>query len=296
MSALLFAEFINEAGFPKGVFNLVNGDGLTTGEALSKHPHVDMVSFTGSTRAGIAISRAAAGTIKRVSLELGGKSPNIVFADSDLENAISRGVAHCFENTGQSCNAPTRMLVESSVYNQAVNFAQAAAERTDVAQPFIDGGHIVPLASDIQFNKVQQMIEPGIAEGARLITAGPGRPNGFYKGNFVKPTIFADVNNDMAIAREEIFGPVLVMIPFDTEEEAITIANDTPYGLAAYVQTGNAERAKRVAKKLRAGMIQINGTARSAGPPFGGYKQSGNGREGGCWGLDDFTEVKLVSG
>lgn len=296
MSALLFAELIDEAGFPKGVFNLVNGDGLTTGEALSNHPQVDMVSFTGSTRAGIAISRAAAGTIKRVSLELGGKSPNIVFADSDLESAISRGVAHCFENTGQSCNAPTRMLVERSVYNQVVNLAQNAAEKTIVAQPSMDGDHIGPLASDMQFHKVQQMIEKGIAEGARLIVGGPGRPDGFDKGSFVKPTIFADVRNEMAIAREEIFGPVLVMIPFDTEEEAIAIANDTPYGLAAYIQTGNAERATRVARKLRAGMIQINGTSRSVGTPFGGYKQSGNGREGGRWGLDDFTEVKLVSG
>lgn len=296
MSALLFAEFVDKAGFPKGVFNLVNGDGITTGEALSNHPQVDMMSFTGSTRAGIAVSRAAAGTIKRVSLELGGKSPNIVFADSDLEKAITRGVVHCFENTGQSCNAPTRMLVERSVYDQAVTLAHTAAENTKVGLPSQDGDHIGPLASSMQFDKVQQMIEAGISEGAKLIVGGSGRPDGFSVGSFVKPTVFANVDNNMTIAREEIFGPVLVMIPFDTEEDAISIANDTPYGLAAYVQTGDAERAKRVSRKLRAGMIQINGTSRAPGTPFGGYKQSGNGREGGRWGLEDFLEVKLISG
>ncbi|UWF68459.1 MULTISPECIES: aldehyde dehydrogenase family protein [unclassified Brucella] len=296
MSAMLFAEFVDQAGLPKGVFNLVNGEGPVVGEALSQHPEVDMMSFTGSTRAGTAVSRAAAATVKRVSLELGGKSPNIVFADSDLEKAISRSLAHCFENTGQSCNAPTRMLVERSVYDKAVEFAKKAAESTKVGDPAQEGDHIGPLSSSIQFEKVQALIQKGIDEGARLVAGGTGRPEGFTEGDYVKPTVFADVNNNMTIAREEIFGPVLAMIPFDTEEEAIAIANDTPYGLAAYIQTGSPERAKRVARKLRAGMIQINGTSRAPGSPFGGYKQSGNGREGGKWGLEDFMEVKLISG
>ena len=296
MSAMLFAEFVDQAGFPQGVFNLINGEGAVVGEALSQHPDVDMMSFTGSTRAGTAVSRAAAATVKRVSLELGGKSPNIVFADADLEEAIARSLAHCFENTGQSCNAPTRMLVERSVYDKAVELARKEAEGTKVGDPAEEGDHIGPLSSSIQFEKVQKLIQKGIDEGARLVAGGPGRPEGFTEGDFVKPTVFADVNNDMTIAREEIFGPVLAMIPFDTEEEAIAIANDTPYGLAAYIQTGNPERAKRVARKLRAGMVQINGTSRAPGSPFGGYKQSGNGREGGKWGLEDFMEVKLISG
>lgn len=296
MSAMLFAEFVDEAGFPQGVFNLVNGEGAVVGEALSQHPDVDMMSFTGSTRAGTAVSRAAAATVKRVSLELGGKSPNIVFADADLEKTIARSLAHCFENTGQSCNAPTRMLVERSVYDKAVELARKVAEGTKVGDPAEEGDHIGPLSSSIQFEKVQKLIQKGIDEGARLVAGGTGRPDGFTEGDFVKPTVFADVNNDMTIAREEIFGPVLAMIPFDTEEEAIAIANDTPYGLAAYIQTGSPERAKRVARKLRAGMVQINGTSRAPGSPFGGYKQSGNGREGGKWGLEDFMEVKLISG
>jgi len=296
MSAMLFAEFVDEAGFPQGVFNLVNGEGAVVGEALSQHPDVDMMSFTGSTRAGTAVSRAAAATVKRVSLELGGKSPNIVFADADLEKTIARSIAHCFENTGQSCNAPTRMLVERSVYDKAVELAKQVAEGTKVGDPAEEGDHIGPLSSSIQFEKVQKLIQKGIDEGARLVAGGTGRPEGFTEGDFVKPTVFADVNNDMTIAREEIFGPVLAMIPFDTEEEAVAIANDTPYGLAAYIQTGSPERAKRVARKLRAGMVQINGTSRAPGSPFGGYKQSGNGREGGKWGLEDFMEVKLISG
>ncbi len=296
MSAMLFAEFVDEAGFPQGVFNLVNGEGAVVGEALSQHPDVDMISFTGSTRAGTAVSRAAAATVKRVSLELGGKSPNIVFADADLEKTIARSLAHCFENTGQSCNAPTRMLVERSIYDKAVELAKQVAEGTKVGDPAEEGDHIGPLSSSIQFEKVQKLIQKGIDEGARLVAGGTGRPEGFTEGDFVKPTVFADVNNDMTIAREEIFGPVLAMIPFDTEEEAVAIANDTPYGLAAYIQTGSPERAKRVARKLRAGMVQINGTSRAPGSPFGGYKQSGNGREGGKWGLEDFMEVKLISG
>ncbi|MHC5232194.1 aldehyde dehydrogenase family protein [Brucella sp. LJL56] len=296
LSAMLFAEFLDQAGVPKGVFNLVNGEGAIVGEALSQHPDIDMMSFTGSTRAGTAVSRAAATTVKRVSLELGGKSPNIVFADADLEKTIARSLAHCFENTGQSCNAPTRMLVERSVYDKAVELARKVTEGTKVGDPAQEGDHIGPLSSSIQFEKVQTLIQKGIDEGARLVAGGTGRPYGFSEGDFVKPTVFADVNNDMMIAREEIFGPVLAMIPFDTEEEAIAIANDTPYGLAAYIQTGSPERAKRVARKLRAGMVQINGTSRAPGSPFGGYKQSGNGREGGKWGLEDFMEVKLISG
>ncbi|SDN03454.1 aldehyde dehydrogenase family protein [Ensifer sp. YR511] len=296
MSAMLFAEFVHEAGIPAGVFNLVNGEGTVVGEALSNHPDIDMMSFTGSTRAGIAVSRAAAATVKRVSLELGGKSPNIVFADSDLSAAIQRGVAQCFENSGQSCNSPTRMLIERHVYDEAIAYARAAAASISVGDPALDGDHIGPVVSALQYSKIQGLIEKGVEEGARLIAGGPGRPEGFDRGYFVRPTIFADVDSDMAIAREEIFGPVLALIPFDTEEEAIRIANDTPYGLSGYIQTGDPARAGRVARRIRAGMIQINGTSRAPGTPFGGYKQSGNGREGGKWGLEDFLEVKLVSG
>jgi aldehyde dehydrogenase (NAD+) len=296
MSAMLFAEFVDEAGLPAGVFNLVNGEGTVVGAALSGHSDIDMMSFTGSTRAGTAVSKASAATVKRVSLELGGKSPNIVFADSDLAAAIERGVNHCFENTGQSCNAPTRMLVERGVYEQAVTLAKTVAEGIVVGDPSMEGPHIGPLVSELQFDKVQGLIEKGIGEGARLVIGGPGRPEGFNRGYFVRPTIFADVNNNMTIAREEVFGPVLVMIPFETEEDAIAIANDTDYGLAGYVQTGSSERGQRVARRIRAGMVQINGTSRAPGTPFGGYKQSGNGREGGKWGLEDFLEVKLISG
>ena len=296
LSALDFAAMIDEAGFPAGVFNLVNGDGATAGAALSAHPGVDMMSFTGSTRAGILVSKSAADTIKRVTLELGGKSPNIVFADADLPKAVARGVAHCFENTGQSCNAPTRMLVEKNVYEKAVGLAVEAGKATKVGNPRDKGGHIGPLASKAQFNKVQELIQAGIDEGARLVLGGPGRPEGFNRGWYARPTIFADVDNSMRIAREEIFGPVLAMIPFSGEEEAIRVANDTPYGLAAYVQTGDPQRGKRVARALRAGMVRLNGAGLTAGHPFGGYKQSGNGREGGVWGLEDFLETKIVGG
>jgi aldehyde dehydrogenase (NAD+) len=296
LSGIDFAEMIDEAGFPAGVFNLVNGDGAGVGSALSTHADIDMMSFTGSARGGIAVSKAAADTIKRVSLELGGKSPNIVFADADLDKAIARGVAHCFDNTGQSCNAPTRMIVERSVYPQAVELAVRHGANTKVASPREHGDHIGPLASKAQFMKVQELIEAGIAEGARLVLGGPGRPEGFNRGWYARPTIFADVNNQMRIAREEVFGPVLVMIPFDGEEEAVEIANDTPYGLAAYVQTGNREKAHRVARRLRAGMVRLNGAGLSAGHPFGGYKQSGNGREGGPFGIEEFLEVKIAGG
>ena len=296
VSSIVFAEMMEEAAFPAGVFNMVNGDGPTVGEALSRHPGIDMMSFTGSTRAGIAVSKAASETIKRVALELGGKSPNIVFADSDLPDAIARGLAHCFENTGQSCNAPTRMLVERPVYDRAVNLAADYAATVKVGNPAEDGDHIGPLVSEVQFNKVQGLIEAGIKEGARVVAGGLGRPEGFNRGYYVRPTVFADVNNDMTIAREEIFGPVLAMIPFDNEDEAIAIANDTPYGLSGYVQTRDKTKAQRVARRIRAGMVQINGADRPYGSPFGGYKASGLGREGGKWGLEDFLEVKAISG
>lgn len=295
LSAMLFAEMIDEAGFPAGVFNLVNGDGPGVGTQLSGHAEVDMVSFTGSTRAGKAISINAADTVKRVSLELGGKGANIVFADAD-EKAVVRGVRHCFMNSGQSCNAPTRMLVERSVYEQAVQTAIDVASKTEVNQASLEGRHIGPVVSDVQFDKIQQLIQQGIDEGARLVAGGTGKPEGMTDGYFVRPTVFADVTNDMTIAREEIFGPVLCIIPFDTEEEAIRIANDSPYGLTHYVQTQDGEKANRVARQLRAGMVQMNGEALGGGAPFGGYKQSGNGREGGPWGLEEFLEVKVVTG
>ncbi|MBB3148044.1 aldehyde dehydrogenase (NAD+) [Phyllobacterium trifolii] len=296
ISSVIFAEMVDASGLPAGVFNLVNGDGPSVGAAMSAHPGIDMMSFTGSTRAGVAVTKAAADTVKRVSLELGGKSPNIVFADSDVEAAVKRGVEHVFNNTGQSCNAPTRMLVERSVYGKATEIAAETAKATKVGDPSQDGDHMGPLVSEMQFNKVQGLIEQGIKEGARLIAGGTGRPEGFNRGYYVRPTVFADVNNDMVIAREEIFGPVLAMIPFDTEEEAVEIANDTPYGLAAYIQSGDRERIKRVSKQLRAGMVRINGADHAADAPFGGYKQSGIGREGGHFGIEDFLEVKAISG
>ena len=295
LSSHLFAEMLDEAGFPAGVFNLINGDGAGVGTQLSGHPDIDMISFTGSTRAGIAISENAADTIKRVSLELGGKGANLIFADAD-DKAVTRGARHCFNNSGQSCNAPTRMLVERSVYDQAVEHAVAAAEQTSVDIASKEGRHIGPVVSEIQFNKIQTLIKKGIEEGARLVAGGPGRPEGLNRGYFVQPTVFADVNNDMTIAREEIFGPVLSIIPFEDEAEAVSIANDTPYGLTNYVQTQDLDRAQRVARRLRSGMVEMNGQSRGAGAPFGGYKQSGNGREGGVWGMEDFLEVKSVSG
>ncbi|MGB1214172.1 MAG: aldehyde dehydrogenase family protein [Pikeienuella sp.] len=295
LSGMLFSEILHEAGVPAGVYNMVNGDGPGVGSTLSAHEDVDMVSFTGSTRAGRAITIAAAETIKRVSLELGGKGANLVFADAS-DKAIAQGIARCFNNTGQSCNAPTRMLVERSRYAQAVEEAKAAAEATTVNSAAESGRHIGPLVSEMQFNKVQDLIQKGIDEGATLVAGGVGRPEGLNRGFYVKPTVFADCNNDMNIMREEIFGPVLAMMPFDTEEEAIAIANDTVYGLTNYIQTSDQERARRVARELRSGMVDINGVGRSAGSPFGGMKQSGNGREGGEWGLDDFCEVRAIGG
>ena len=296
LSGHLFAEMMDEAGFPAGVFNLVNGDGPTVGEAMSAHPGIDMMSFTGSARAGVLVTKGAAETVKRVTLELGGKGPNIIFADGDTEAAVARGAAHCFNNTGQSCNAPTRMLVERSVYDKAVEVAAKTADNTVVDDPAKEGPHMGPLVSEMQFDKVQRLIQTGIDEGARLVAGGTGRPEGFNRGYFARPTVFADVNNEMTIAREEIFGPVLTIIPFDTEDEAIDIANDTAYGLTAYVQGGDQSRVQKAARKLRSGMVILNGAARASGSPFGGYKQSGNGREGGKWGLEDFMEVKAVAG
>jgi len=294
LNAMLYAEMVHEAGFPAGTFNLVNGDGLNAGAALSKHKDVDMISFTGSTRAGIAVSKDAAETVKRVTLELGGKSPNIVFEDADLEDRVTGSVLECFNNSGQSCDAPTRLLVQKSVYDKAVEIATRVGKEAKVGNPAEEGSHIGPLVSDVQFGRVQALIEAGIAEGARVLVGGAGKPEGFETGYFVKPTIFADVDNTMRIAREEVFGPVLAIMPFETEEEAIEIANDTNYGLAAYVQTGDPKRAERVASRLRAGMVHINGGPHRYGSPFGGYKQSGNGREGGMFGLEDFLEVKTV--
>lgn len=295
LNAMIFAEMMDEAGFPPGVFNLVNGDGAGVGSQLSAHPDVDMVSFTGSTRAGTAISKAAADTLKKVHLELGGKGANVVFADAD-EKAVKRGVLHMMNNTGQSCNAPSRMLVQRPIYDQAVETAAEVANKVSVGPASEEGRHIGPVVNELQWGKIQDLIQKGIDEGARLVAGGTGRPEGLNKGYYVRPTVFADANNQMTIAREEIFGPVLTMIPFDTEEEAVEIANDTPYGLTNYVQTQDGDRANRMARVLRSGMVEMNGKSRSAGSPFGGMKQSGNGREGGVWGLEDFLEVKAVGG
>ena len=294
LSSHLFAQLIDEAGYPKGVFNLVDGLGIEVGAAIASHPDIDMVSFTGSTAAGIAVSKAAADSVKRVTLELGGKSPNIILDHDNFDQAVRNGVTDCFDNTGQSCNAPTRMLVPESRYDEAVEIAESVATKTLVGNPSASGRHIGPLVSAIHFDRVQGLINAGIKEGARLVAGGPGKPEGFETGNFVKPTVFADVNNDMRIAREEIFGPVLCVIPFRDEADAVRIANDTPYGLAAYI-SGESETARRIARRLRAGMIRINGGDQGFDCPFGGYKQSGNGREWGEFGFEDFLEIKTVA-
>ncbi len=295
LNALIFAEVVDAAGLPKGVFNLVNGDGAGVGSQLSAHEDVDMVSFTGSTRAGKLISKSAADTLKRVHLELGGKGANLIFADAD-EKAVKRGVLSMMNNSGQSCNAPSRMLVERSVYDAAVETAAEVAGKLKVGPASEEGRHMGPVVNEVQFNKIQDLIQKGIDEGARLVAGGPGRPEGFNRGYFVKPTVFADVTPEMTIAREEIFGPVLSIMPFDSEDEAVEIANDTPYGLTNYVQTQDSARAQRLAKLLRSGMVEMNGKSRGKGAPFGGMKQSGNGREGGTWGIEDFLEVKSVGG
>ena len=295
LSAVIIAELIDEAKFPKGVFNLVNGDGATTGDALTSHPDVNMISFTGSTRAGALISQNAAKDFKRVSLELGGKGANIIFKDADPE-AIERGALRCFRNSGQSCNAPTRMLVEKSMYDEAVERLRKYANEFQVGDPNKEGDHIGPVISETQFNKIQGLIQKGIDEGAKLVAGGPGKPEGLSNGYYVKPTVFADVNNNMDIARTEIIGPVLSVIPFETEEEAIEIANDTDYGLTNYIQTQDNEKVQRVARKLRSGMVDVNGAGIAVDAPFGGYKHSGIGREAGKEGLIEFLEVKSVGG
>jgi aldehyde dehydrogenase (NAD+) len=296
LSASLFTQILHEACLPPGVFNMVNGVGPDVGSAISSHPDVAMVSFTGSTRAGIAVALSAAPTVKRVTQELGGKSANIILDDADLENAVKEGVLACFRNTGQSCNAPTRMLVPRSKMATVAVAAKQAAEATKVGDPFANGTSIGPLASKAQFEKVQRLIKQGIEDGATLIVGGPGRPEGMSKGYFVRPTVFSDVRNDMTIAREEIFGPVLVIIAYEDEEEAVRIANDTPYGLSGFVTSGDIERARRVAKRIRTGNVHINGARLDFGGCFGGYKQSGNGREWGEAGLEEFLELKAVFG
>jgi aldehyde dehydrogenase (NAD+) len=296
LSAYLFAQILEEAGVPPGVFNLVNGDGPTVGAAIAAHLDVAMVSFTGSTRAGVAVALAAAPTVKRVTQELGGKSAHIILDDADLDSAVKEGAQACFRNSGQSCNAPTRMLVPRSKMAQAAAAAKKTAEATNVGDPLADATNIGPLASQAQFDKVQRLIHVGIAEGARVIAGGPDRPEELSKGYFVRPTVFADVRNDMTIAREEIFGPVLCMIPYEDEEDAVRIANDTPYGLSGFVSSADVERARRVAKRIRSGNVHINNARVDFGGCFGGYKQSGNGREWGEAGLAEFLELKSIFG
>ena len=295
LSAMILAEMIDEVKFPAGVFNLVNGDGATTGDVLTSHPDVNMISFTGSTRAGALISKNAAKDFKRISLELGGKGANIIFKDADPE-AVERGALRCFRNSGQSCNAPTRMLVEKSIYSETVERVKKFTNEMKVDVSAKEGDHIGPVISDTQFNKIQTLIQKGINEGAKLVAGGLGKPDGLDKGYFVKPTAFADVNNQMEIARTEIFGPVLSIIPFETEEDAISIANDTPYGLTNYIQTQDQQKANRVARKLRSGMVDVNGAGIAVDAPFGGYKHSGIGREAGALGIEEFLEVKTVGG
>ena len=295
LSAMIFAEFCHDAGLPPGVFNLVNGDGMGVGAQLSSHPDVAMISFTGSTRAGRAISVAAAQTLKRVTLELGGKGANLVFADADAK-AVERGVRHLMNNSGQSCNAPSRMLVERPFYDQAVTIAAQVANSIKVGSAHEPGKHIGPVVNKRQWDQIQGFIQKGIDEGARLIAGGTGLPDGFNRGFYVRPTVFADVTPGMTIEREEIFGPVLSIIPFDTEADAIRIANDTPYGLTNYVQTQDGPRRNRLARHLKSGMVEMNGESRGAGAPFGGVKSSGRAREGGVWGIEEFLEVKTISG
>ncbi len=294
VNAVILAEILDAAGVPKGVFNLVNGDGPTVGEALSGHPDIHMMSFTGSTRAGIQVARAAADSVKRVAQELGGKSANIILEDADLKQAVSGGVSQIFQNSGQSCNAPSRMLVPANVHNDALEIAREVAESTKAGDPFASGTNIGPVVSEVQFDKIQGLIQKGIDEGATLVTGGTGRPEGMNVGYFVKPTVFGNVSNDMTIAREEIFGPVLTILPYETEEEAIQIANDTPYGLSGYVQSGSVEHAQEVAAQIRTGNVHINGSGPDFNAPFGGYKASGNGREWGELGFEEFLETKAV--
>ena len=294
ISAVVYTEILHDAGVPAGVFNLVQGNGEDVGVALSRHPDIQMISFTGSTRGGISVTKESATTVKKVTLERGGKSPNLVFADCDLQEKVTASVNECMFNTGQSCDAPTRLLVEKKCYAEVLEIAKQAAENISLGDPTKEGDHLGPLFDKIQYDRVQTMIKVGIDEGVTLLTGGLGKPEGFETGWYTKPTIFADVTNDKRVAQEEIFGPVLVIIPFEDEADAIKIANDTPYGLAAYMQTGSKERADRVARQLRAGAVHVNGAGYNYGSPFGGYKQSGNGREGGDMGIEDYLETKTL--
>jgi aldehyde dehydrogenase (NAD+) len=296
LNAIIWAEILHEAGVPKGVFNLVNGDGPMVGDALARHPDIDMMSFTGSTRAGISIARSAAETVKRVHQELGGKSANIILPDAELETAVTKGVAGCFDNSGQSCDAPTRMFVPADRHDEAASYARMAAEKFRVGPAWAEGSMLGPVVSKAQFDKIQRLIESGIEQGAELVSGGPGRPEGVNRGYYVRPTVFANVRPDMAIAREEIFGPVLSILPYETEGDAVRMANDTVYGLAAYIQSGSIDRARKIAARMRAGSVYINYPAPDAGAPFGGYKQSGNGREYADWGMAEFLETKGVIG
>ena len=295
-NAILLAEVLHEAGVPKGVFNLVNGDGPTVGEAMSAHPKIDMMSFTGSTRAGVAVAKGSADTVKRVHQELGGKSANIILDDADFSKAVSKGTAHMFNNTGQSCNAPSRMLVPAARQDEAKEAAKAVAEGIVIGDPSEASTNMGPVVSDVQFNKIQGLIEKGIEEGAEVVVGGPGKPEGLNQRYFVKPTVFANVSNDMTIAREEIFGPVLCIIAYQDEDDAIKIANDTPYGLSGYVSSEDPERALNVARKIRSGNVHINNKPTGIDAPFGGFKQSGNGREWGEFGFEEFLEIKAVMG
>ncbi|MEM7281005.1 MAG: aldehyde dehydrogenase family protein [Pseudomonadota bacterium] len=296
LSAHVFARAVADSDLPPGVFNLVDGDGPGVGAYLSSHPDVDMMSFTGSTRAGILVAKAAADTVKRVAQELGGKSPNIILEDADLAKAVTSGVFSCMSNTGQSCNAPSRMLIHEDQYEEAIEFARAAAEKIRPGDPTDPSTRMGPVVSEIQYDKIQTLIQRGIDEGATVVIGGTGRPEGLENGYFVRPTIFAHANNEMTIAKEEIFGPVLTMIPYQTEEQAIAIANDTPYGLSSYLSSGDQDRARRVAARLRTGMVHLNGSPTDEKAPFGGYKQSGNGREWGAYGMEEFLEVKAIMG
>jgi aldehyde dehydrogenase (NAD+) len=296
LNAVIFAEIMHEAGVPKGVFNLINGEGHVVGTAMSAHPQIDMMSFTGSTRAGILVAKAGADSVKRIHQELGGKSANILLPDADFEVAVKKGVASCFSNSGQSCNAPTRMLVPRDRHDEAAGFARMAAEKVKVGPADDPATKLGPVVSQVQFDKIQDLIESGIKEGARLVTGGPGRPDGLNRGFFVRPTVFANVTPDMRIAREEIFGPVLSIMPYDSVDQAVEIANDTVYGLASYIQSKDLNRAREIARQMRTGNVHINYAAWDAGLPFGGYKQSGNGREYAEYGLEDFTEIKGIAG
>ncbi|MGV0877247.1 aldehyde dehydrogenase family protein [Martelella sp. FLE1502] len=296
LSAIIFAEIMEEAGVPPGVFNLVNGTGPDVGQVMAGHEDVDMVSFTGSTRAGIIVAKTAADTVKRVCQELGGKSPNIVLEDADFEKAVAGGVRSCFQNSGQSCDAPTRMLVPAARHDEALEIARKAALTLKVGDPRAEDTDLGPVVSQQQYDKIQGLIETAIAEGATVAVGGPGRPDGINHGYYVKPTVFGHVDNAMTIAREEVFGPVLSVLSYESEEEAIAIANDTPYGLAAYVQSGDLDHARKVAARLRAGNVTINDPDWDTAIPFGGYKQSGNGREFADWGMEDFLEIKGIRG